>query len=207
MAGGGFEQVLAADDFGNAHSGIINHHGELVGWDVIVPPDHEVAKIPARDEKLCTVVAVNKGNHFAVRDSEAPVLPAVCLLHSAFCLPVLRSHTAEGGLPSAFTPRPARAWIERFIFAGMWSLKGAQDILAGTGAGINKAAGAQLLEGRVVEVAALALRVGAAGSATVRAFLPLETELTQVLDHGGHKMRPAACAVQVFIPEHQSAAL
>jgi len=108
-------------------------------------------------------------------------------------------------LHSAFTLWSAGAGINRLVLAGVRGLESAQDVLAGAGAGIDEAACEELVEGRVVRLAALALRVGAGLSATVRALLPLEAEPAQVLDHGGHKLRTAAGVVEVFIPQNQRA--
>jgi hypothetical protein len=58
LAGGGLEQVGAADDFGNAHGGVIHDHGELVGRHVVATPDEKVAKVAASDEALGAEVAV-----------------------------------------------------------------------------------------------------------------------------------------------------
>jgi len=73
LARGGFEQVLAADDFGDAHGRIIHHHRKLVGGNVIVPPHHKVAKVPPGDQLLGTVLAVHEGNHLPIRHSKPPV--------------------------------------------------------------------------------------------------------------------------------------
>jgi len=53
LAGGGFEQVSAADDFGDALVGVINDASELVAWQADIAgsageratPDEEVAEV------------------------------------------------------------------------------------------------------------------------------------------------------------------
>ena len=52
LAGGALEQVLAANNFGDAHVVIVGHHGQLVTGHIVVTPKHEVAKVPASGERL-----------------------------------------------------------------------------------------------------------------------------------------------------------
>ena len=73
LAGGGFQEVLAAHDFGDAHLGVIDHHSELIRGDIIMTPNYEVAEVFTRQEVLRTAVAINERNAFTVGDAEAPV--------------------------------------------------------------------------------------------------------------------------------------
>src|SRR6266542_6768644 len=84
LPGGGFEQVLPADDFRDLHRGIIHDHGEVVSGGVIMPPDNEIAEVSARNELLRAVVAVHEGDVFAVGNAEAEV-GAGCRLKVESC--------------------------------------------------------------------------------------------------------------------------
>ena len=60
LSGGGFEEILAANDFGNLHCGIVNHDGELIRRDLIVSPDDKIAEVFAGDELLWTKIGVRE---------------------------------------------------------------------------------------------------------------------------------------------------
>jgi len=47
LAGGGFEEVGAADYFGDVHGLVVDHDCELVGGDVVAAPDEEVSEVVA----------------------------------------------------------------------------------------------------------------------------------------------------------------
>src|SRR2546426_711836 len=67
LARGGFEQIRAAHHFRDVHRSIVHDHGKLIGGNVIVPPDHEVAKIFPGDKLLRAEVAIVEGYGFAGR--------------------------------------------------------------------------------------------------------------------------------------------
>src|ERR1700730_2832778 len=73
LAGGGFQEVAAADDFGDAHGGVVDYAGELVAGDSVFTPDEEVAEVFAGGERLGAEGAVFGGYGLAVRDAEAVV--------------------------------------------------------------------------------------------------------------------------------------
>ncbi len=73
LAGGGFEQVGSADDFGDAHSGIVDDAGELVGGHAVATPDEEVAEVVSGEELLRAEVLIVERDGFAVGNAEAPV--------------------------------------------------------------------------------------------------------------------------------------
>jgi len=87
----------------------------------------------------------------------------------------------------------------------MGRLQSAQDILARTGAGVNKPAGAQFLESCAVKFDTLTLVIRSERTTAVRAFLPLETEPAQIFEHRGNKLRFAAIPVEVFVAQDQTA--
>ena len=72
LAGGGKQEVSAADDLGDLHGGIVRYHGELVGGNIIGPPDDKVAEVLAGDELLRAEMAVGKGDNFAIGHAESP---------------------------------------------------------------------------------------------------------------------------------------
>ena len=49
---GAYEQIRAPHHLGNAHGRVIRHASELIGRDIIRPPDHKIAKIPPGHETL-----------------------------------------------------------------------------------------------------------------------------------------------------------
>ena len=50
LASGAFEQILAANNLGDAHVVIIGHHGQLVTGHIVVPPKNEVTEVLAGGE-------------------------------------------------------------------------------------------------------------------------------------------------------------
>ena len=60
LTGRGQKQISAPDDFGDSHRGVVRDHGELLRRHIVVPPDHEIAKIFAGDELLRSEMAVHE---------------------------------------------------------------------------------------------------------------------------------------------------
>ena len=100
-----------------------------------------------------------------------------------------------------------RAWIDGFVLTGVGRLDGAEDVLAGTGAGIDVTSSAEVFEGGAIEVESFALRIRGEGAAAIGSFLPFEAEPAEVVEHGGDKLRPATRAIEVFVSEDQGAVL
>ena len=69
----GTKQVRAAHDFGDLHGGVIDHDGELVSRNVVLPPDDEIAKFDSGNGPLRPGAPVEKLHCFAVRNAEPPV--------------------------------------------------------------------------------------------------------------------------------------
>ena len=69
---GALEQVCAADDFSDLHGCIVDHHGKLIGGDIVATPEQKVGEVASGDELLVSEIAVVKGDRFAVGDFEAP---------------------------------------------------------------------------------------------------------------------------------------
>jgi hypothetical protein len=45
LPGSAFEQIGTADDFGDFHVMIVYDDGKLVAGNIVMPPQHEVAKV------------------------------------------------------------------------------------------------------------------------------------------------------------------
>jgi len=73
LAGGGNEEISAADDFGDAHGVVIHGNGKLIGGEVIVAPDHEVTEIDSGGELPRSEVPVDECDRFAIGDAKAPI--------------------------------------------------------------------------------------------------------------------------------------
>ena len=73
LAGGGFQQICAANDFGNLHGGIVNYYRQLVRGNIIFSPDDEIAEIFAGHHSLRTQMQIGKRNFFAIGDAKTPI--------------------------------------------------------------------------------------------------------------------------------------
>ena len=99
LPGGGPQEIGAAHDLGDPHRGVIDHTGQLIGRDVILPPDHKVAKINARREPLPTAITVHKLDRLASGTRKRQFTPGA-----------LRGGPSPGGCDSATTGIPIRNW-------------------------------------------------------------------------------------------------
>lgn len=68
LAGGGFEEVPAADYFGDSSVGVVDYTGELVAGKGVLSPDEEVAEIFSSGEGMGAEVFVFEADDSAVRD-------------------------------------------------------------------------------------------------------------------------------------------
>ena len=69
----GDQQVGSANHLRDSHHRIIRDYGELIGGNIIVTPDDEVAEILSGRELLRAEVAIVEADDFAVRNLEAPI--------------------------------------------------------------------------------------------------------------------------------------
>ena len=60
LAGGGEQEVRAANDFGDLHGGIVHDDGELIRGNVVMTPDDEIAEVFAGDELLGAEISVGE---------------------------------------------------------------------------------------------------------------------------------------------------
>jgi hypothetical protein len=73
LAGGGGEQVGSPHDFGDSKEGIVHHHREFIGWDVITVPNEKIPKVDAGVFFHRPEISIRKRNGFAIRHTETPV--------------------------------------------------------------------------------------------------------------------------------------
>ena len=199
LAGGGFEQVGAADDFGDALVGVVDDAGELVAGQADVggvageraTPDEEVAEGifgcgggVSGGEGLGAEVAVGEAYGFAVGDAQAVVGGGEELRRGV------------GGA--------AAAGVEGFVvgmgigvgvFVGR--LRHLGQVAAGAGARIDVAGGEELFEGGAVG--------GQAGGLREHGRLPGDAEPGEVFEHGGDEFGAGALGVEVFVAEQEGA--
>ena len=72
LARGGAEEILAAHDLGDRHRDVVGDDREFICRDVVAAPDHEVAEVLARGERLRAAHRVVEADRLAVRHAEAP---------------------------------------------------------------------------------------------------------------------------------------
>ena len=102
----------------------------------------------------------------------------------------------------------AGAGIEGFAVVGRMGCPGRRtDVFSRAGAGVDAIAFAQPIERGAVMVHALALVVRSEGPAAVRSFLPIESEPSQILDHGVDICEPETHGVEVFIAQYQDSCI
>ena len=114
LAGRGLEQVFAPDHLGDVHGGVIYYDRELIGRQVIVPPDDEISKIYSGAIPLWAAVSILEPDHLAGRNAESPVDP------------VSRFSGEAGG--SSRTTSPGIEW---FVLAEMGGSQSALHVLTG----------------------------------------------------------------------------
>src|ERR1043165_8991142 len=68
LPGGGFEQIFATNNFGDAHGGIVHNNGKLIGRQTIMTPNDEITKVAACDEFVRPRATINKRDRFVISD-------------------------------------------------------------------------------------------------------------------------------------------
>jgi len=126
------------------------------------------------------------------RTAERPRTPSRSALQSALRL--------SAGLTAESRAVP---FSDCFVRGG----RGAGEVFARAGAGINDAGDAKLREGVEVKRAAFALGIGAEGAAAVGAFLPVKAEPMEVFEHRGNEFGPGTGGVEVFVTENEGSAI
>ncbi len=193
LAGGGDEQVLAADDLGHAHGGVVDHHGQFVGGDAVLAPDKEVAEIAQALELAGAEPDVVENDLPIVGHSEAPV-----------------DLTGGFGVHAGSDGRAPVFGIDRLggFVLGVGRLGGAGHVLTGFVAGIDVALVFQALPGFEEKMMALTLDIGSEIAADIGTFVPVAAEPAEVLDGTAGEFGFTALGVEVlFAVEDASAGL
>lgn len=184
----GLQQVSSPNDFGNAHSSIIDYACKLVRRYAVAPPNEEVAEIVSRDKLLRTKVLVVKLDCLGVGNAEAPIhaLPRGIL----YCRHLLL--------------RSASTRIVRFlVLVFMWSAGGQREIFARAFAGIEEPSVEQFSPSGQIVFTPFALRVGLVVAAQVRTFLPADAEPTKIFEHRVIKLRTRPVLVEIVVAQDQ----
>ena len=69
------QQIGAAHHLGDALSSVIHGDGKLVGRDIVLSPDYEIAKVDAGDGVLSSGAVIEKLQRFTFRNAKTPVHP------------------------------------------------------------------------------------------------------------------------------------
>jgi hypothetical protein len=72
LAEGRAEQIGAAHHLGDPLGGVIDHDGELVGRNVVLSPDDEIAKVEAGDGPLRPGALIEKLQRFFLGNAKTP---------------------------------------------------------------------------------------------------------------------------------------
>ncbi len=129
-------QVVAADHIGDAHGGIIDNHGQLIGGSARRLPDHEIPAQGMRLQRDAAKIAVLKRDAFRPdpqTPGKRPMSQSCRICH--------------------FSPRTG-PWIRRFPEPKAFSMRGtgsALDIAAAAGAGIDQLLALQFLKSGLIE--------------------------------------------------------
>jgi hypothetical protein len=163
---------------------VVRDASELVGREIIVTPNDEIAEVTSGGERLRAESEVMEADGFAVRNTEAPI------------------HACAGwNFVNAFGA--AGSGINRFFFALMRCLQCAEDILARASARIQEARGLKTPEFRAVKFDAFALVIGRVRPANIGALVPSESKPFQVFDESSYELRARARTIEVFIAKDQ----
>ncbi len=166
--GAGF-QVLAADDLGDAHLGVVDGDGELVGGAGIRAGEEEVAAEEGGVERAGAEDEVVPGDG-AFGHTESPGERAIV------------EGVGVGGAPVG-----AGAGVGGAFVVGVGGRGGAGDFGAGAGAGVDEVEGFEAVEGGLIVMQTEGLLVGRMRAVEVGAFVPVEAEPAEVQHRGlGH---------------------
>ena len=161
LAGGGFEEVAAADNFRDAGFGVVDYAGELVAGKHVFSPDEEVAKVFACGEGLRAQIFVFEADGGFVGNAESVVDVG---LEGDFALLNVKSGATRAG-------------IEGFVIAVfVWCVHHVGHIFATAMAGIDLSSDEELVEGCTIECETLGL--------VEDWWLPLDSEPCKIFKNG-----------------------
>ena len=189
LPGGGREQVRAPHHLRHAHTGIIHHHGQLVGKHTIGTAEVEIPAVP---EKVLGV-----GAHTAIGEGD-----------------VLIGHHEPVGRGLLFAlfgdllrrQPPAGAGIDDVAVGGM-GCAGGMELGTGAEAGVNKALCFQFVIALGVDGGTLALVIGAVGAAAAAALIPEKAQPFQILFQRIGVFPGAALGIQILNAQNDAPAL
>jgi hypothetical protein len=151
-SGGGEEEVVAADDLGDALCGVVDHHGQVVRRDAVTPHEDEVV-----DRSRGVAVTEVPEGHYGAAGTDAPRvgLARICTIS---CI--------KGGEPTA------RSGVDLLAGLLMRCLDGGCDVTAGAEAPVSQITGREPPKGRFIDGVALGL--------AKRLVVPVEAQSAQI---------------------------
>ena len=187
LARRGTQQVTSAHDLGDAHGGIVDHHGQLVGKHAVAAAHQKVAALCGERLALGAIRTVHKLDYIVCKVVDGGHAQA-------------RGRGAQGAATGDLLGRKtsAGAAIDGCAVAGVRRARG-MELGARAKAGIGEADVLQLAQGGLVQVQAIVLVIGA--------FVPLEPQPSEVVDELGGEFRPFAAVIQVLDAQHDATAL
>jgi hypothetical protein len=187
----GGEQVSASHHLIDLHQGIIDHYRELIGEDAIGAAHNEIANRLLHVLLLWTDHQINEGDDTFVIDAQTIGGTARSCPFAA----LRRGEMATG------------AGIARAIFCSLlWSAGGMRDLCSTAIAWIDQFRFLQLLQILLINVEALALRIGSVGAAAIWPFIPIQAQPAQVCEHAFRRSRAHARLVEILDAHHELAA-
>src|SRR6266496_3498313 len=188
LSSSGLQQIRSAHHFRDVYRMIVRNNGELVGRNVVSPPDYEITKVFSSRVRLWPEMLVHERNLFSVGNPEPPI-------HAGGML--------KGGRisPCAAFPR-----IDRLVIRIVGCSCRMCQLLARACARIDESAVAQDPPRLRVDFSPLTLRVRGMRPTAVGAFVPLQSQPAQVFIHCGDVLRPASVWIKVFIAEDERTA-
>ncbi len=182
----GLQQIRPAHNFRNFHRRIIHHNRQLIGRNIIPPPNNKISKIAPCDQPLRPQMQIRKTNLLAIRHAKPPV-------RTWNGGRLVRPARAKPSGPRQGT-RPALPRIHRLIIPLIRRRSRLRYILPRTGARINKSRLAQSPPRLQIMPAPLALRVRPKRPSAIRPLAPLDPQPAQVVEHGGQRIPPGTAA-------------
>lgn len=128
LARGGPKQIFTPHHFCDSHFGIIDRDGELVGRQLIVPPNDEIAEIASRFERMRTGSTIDKADLPTVRNPKTPI------------------HLPTGQFLGREISVATSPWIYWLVIGGMRRVQSLHHIAPRAEAGINQSRVAKFFE-------------------------------------------------------------
>ena len=180
LPGSGGQQVAAPGYLGDAHQGIVHHHGQLVGVYSVGAAQNKVPAVPGQIFAVNALKPVDKSDLF-IGDTDAYGRMARLGAHSL----LLRAQI------------PAGARVDDLAVGAVGGVRRV-ELTPSAEAGIEQPLLFQLFQRHAVDLAALALiKFRAAGAS---ALVPVQTQPAEVLFHPVAERALAAVWIQILQP-------